>query len=189
MESYDITVHGRTVGAVKTSHGPGPSRDSRQAGLDRAGPSGVAACLREGVRLEWLRVPVLLSEAWRRVPGTSWGLLRPTPGRHPYSAHHLNEKGPLRNIPGRVVDKTINPFNIVEQLGDRTVYCDPENDVTEVQGDTTGKITSVRGGLPGATSFQAPRSHMGIYQSSSRIPPPRGRFRYLAWLTSPILEK
>ncbi len=58
MESYDITVHGRTVGAVKTSHGPGPSRE--------CGSNGYA-------------------------------------------------------------------YPIVEQLGDRTVHCDPENDVTELQ--------------------------------------------------------
>ena len=69
------------------------------------------------------------------------------PGR-PYSAHYLNETGPVRNIPGSVVDETIDNATQTENLGDRTVYYDAKNDVTVVMSNTTGKIMSVRREAP-----------------------------------------
>jgi hypothetical protein len=74
--------------------------------------------------------------------------LEATPAGRPYSAHYLNDTGPVRNIPGSVVDETIDHGQAVEQLGDRTVYYDAKNDVTVVQSDMTGKIMSVRRGAP-----------------------------------------
>jgi hypothetical protein len=71
-----------------------------------------------------------------------------TPGGRTYSAHYLNETGPVRNIPGSVVDETIDHATSIEKLEDRTVYYDAKNDVTVVQSDTTGKIMSVRKGTP-----------------------------------------
>jgi hypothetical protein len=74
--------------------------------------------------------------------------LATTPAGRVYSWHYLNETGPLRNIPGSVVDETIDYATDVTQLGDRTIYYDAKNDVTVVQSDTTGKIMSVRRGAP-----------------------------------------
>jgi large repetitive protein len=74
--------------------------------------------------------------------------LATTPAGRPYSWHYLNETGPLRNIPGSVVDETIENATTTENLGDRTVYYDAKNDVTVVQSDTTGKIMSVHRGAP-----------------------------------------
>jgi hypothetical protein len=54
----------------------------------------------------------------------------------------------VRNIPGSVVDETIDNATQAENLGDRTVYYDAKNDVTVVQSNTTGKIMSVRRGTP-----------------------------------------
>jgi hypothetical protein len=71
-----------------------------------------------------------------------------TPAGRVYSWHYLNETGPLRNIPGSVVDETIDQATDTTQLGDRTIYYDAKNDVTVVQSDTTGKIMSVRRGAP-----------------------------------------
>lgn len=81
-------------------------------------------------------------------PGSGQGDLARTPAGRPYSAHYLNETGPGRNIPGSVVDETIENFTEREVLADRTVYYDSKNDVTLVQSDTTGKIMSVRRGAP-----------------------------------------
>lgn len=74
--------------------------------------------------------------------------LEATPAERVYSAHYLNETGPVRNIPGSVVDETIDHGQVVEKLADRTVYYDAKNDVTVVQSETTGKIMSVRRGAP-----------------------------------------
>jgi hypothetical protein len=71
-----------------------------------------------------------------------------TPEGRPYSAHYLNDTGPVRNIPGSVVDETIDNGQVAENLPDRTVYYDPNNDVTVVESKTTGKIMSVRRGPP-----------------------------------------
>jgi RHS repeat-associated protein len=74
--------------------------------------------------------------------------LAATPEGRPYSAHYLNDTGPVRNIPGSVVDETITQATDSTNLGDRTVYYDAKNDVTVVQSNTTGKIMSVRKGEP-----------------------------------------
>jgi RHS repeat-associated protein len=74
--------------------------------------------------------------------------LEATPAGRVFSAHYLNETGPVRNIPGSVVDEAIDHGQVVEKLADRTVYFDAKNDVTIVQSDTTGKIMSVRRGAP-----------------------------------------
>jgi hypothetical protein len=76
------------------------------------------------------------------------GELATTPEGRVYSSHYLNETGPLRNIPGSIVDETIDNATDVTQLSDRTIYYDAKNDVTVVQSDTTGKIMSVRRGAP-----------------------------------------
>ncbi len=72
--------------------------------------------------------------------------LATTPGGRVYSWHYLTETGPTRNIPGSVVDETIDNATDIQNLGDRTVYYDAKNDVTVVQSDTTGKIMSVHKG-------------------------------------------
>lgn len=71
-----------------------------------------------------------------------------TPAGRVYSAHYLEETGPIRNIPGSVVDEVIDHGQIVEQLSDRTIYYDAINDVTVVQSNTTGVIMSARRGAP-----------------------------------------
>jgi len=59
----------------------------------------------------------------------------------------VTETGPLRNIPGSVVDYVIEDHpGVVE--GDRIVYYDAENDVTVVVSRSTGKIMSARRGFP-----------------------------------------
>jgi RHS repeat-associated protein len=82
------------------------------------------------------------------VEGVDDGELATTPEGRPYSAHYLNDTGPVRNIPGSVVDETITQATETTNLGDRTVYYDAKNNVTVVQSNTTGKIMSVRQGEP-----------------------------------------
>lgn len=69
-----------------------------------------------------------------------------TPSGRPFTDHYLTETGPLRNIPGSVVDETIDHGEIMRNLPDRTVFYDPKNDVTVVLSKTTGKIMSARRG-------------------------------------------
>jgi hypothetical protein len=57
---------------------------------------------------------------------------------------YRDETGPERNIPGSVVDETIEYGEVAGELPDRTIYYDPENDVTVVESKTTGKIMSAR---------------------------------------------
>jgi RHS repeat-associated protein len=71
-----------------------------------------------------------------------------TPGGRIYSAHYLEDTGPVRNIPGSVVDEVIDHGQVVERLADRTIYYQQANDMTVVQSETTGKIMSVRKGAP-----------------------------------------
>lgn len=71
-----------------------------------------------------------------------------TPAGRPFSAHYLNETGPQRNIPGSVVDETIDHGTVAKELSDRTVYYDPKNDTTVIVSKTTGKIMSARRGKP-----------------------------------------
>jgi hypothetical protein len=85
----------------------------------------------------------------RRVGGTAqiW-TSTPTQISFYSQTNWTSSRGLDRNIPGSVVDETIDHGQVVENLGDRTVYYDPRNDVTVVQSDTTGKIMSVRRGAP-----------------------------------------
>lgn len=71
-----------------------------------------------------------------------------TPQGREYSWHYLNETGPTRNIPGSIVDETIDHPTQVTRLTDRTIYYDENNNVTVVRSDTTGKIMSARKGKP-----------------------------------------
>ena len=71
-----------------------------------------------------------------------------TPEGRPLSQHYATETGPARNIPGSVVDETINHPTHTQQLGDRTVYYSADNNVTVVVSNTTGKIMSARKGTP-----------------------------------------
>jgi hypothetical protein len=70
------------------------------------------------------------------------------PGGRLLSAHYLTETGPIRNIPGSVVDNTIDYGKVAVDAPDRTVYYDPNNDVTVVVSKTTGKVMSARRGSP-----------------------------------------
>lgn len=82
------------------------------------------------------------------IPGEGGTALDTTPAGRVYSAHYLNDTGAVRNIPGSVVDETIDYGQVAKDLPDRTVYYDPKNDVTVVESKTTGKIMSVRRGSP-----------------------------------------
>jgi len=75
-------------------------------------------------------------------------VLDTTPAGRQYSWHYLNDTGPVRKIPGSVVDEAIDHGNIVKDLSDRTVFFDPKNNVTVVKSTITGKIMSVRRGTP-----------------------------------------
>jgi len=61
--------------------------------------------------------------------------------------HYNTETGPKRNIPGSVVDEAIRQAPGKPAGGGKTVYYDPENNVTVVTGDG-GSIVSVRKGPP-----------------------------------------
>jgi hypothetical protein len=82
------------------------------------------------------------------VPSADTDALDATPQGRVYTAHYLNETGPLRRLPGSVVDETIDHASQVEKLDDRTIYYDAKNNVTVVRSDTTGKIMSARKGKP-----------------------------------------
>ena len=71
-----------------------------------------------------------------------------TPAGRLYSAHYLNDMGAVRNIPGSVVDETIDYGQVAKDLPDRTVFYDPKNDVAVVESKTTGKVMSVTRGAP-----------------------------------------
>ncbi len=70
-----------------------------------------------------------------------------TPEGRPFTQHYGLETGPERNIPGSVVDQTINENPGVPGRGGTTVHYDPNNDVTVVTG-RNGSIVSARRGEP-----------------------------------------
>jgi hypothetical protein len=70
-----------------------------------------------------------------------------TPEGRPFTKHYGTETGPQRNIPGSVVDNTINTTKGVPVKGGKTVHYDPVNNVTVVTGDG-GSIVSVHKGAP-----------------------------------------
>jgi RHS repeat-associated protein len=71
-----------------------------------------------------------------------------TPAGRLLSYHYLTKWGPIRNIPGSVVDEAIDHGTIVKELSDRIVFYDSKNDVTVVLSKTTNKILSARRGSP-----------------------------------------
>ena len=70
-----------------------------------------------------------------------------TPEGRPFTEHYGLERGPERNIPGSVVDQTINENPGVPGRNGTTIHYDPGNDVTVVTGDN-GAIVSARRGPP-----------------------------------------
>jgi RHS repeat-associated protein len=72
-----------------------------------------------------------------------------TPEGRPLTKHYGTDTGPQRNIPGSVVDNTINTTKGVPSGSGKTVHYDPANNVTVVTGDG-GSIVSARKGPPRA---------------------------------------
>jgi YD repeat-containing protein len=70
-----------------------------------------------------------------------------TPAGRPLTKHYGTETGPERNIPGSVVDNTVNTTPGVPGRNGTTVYYDPGNNVTVVTG-SGGSIVSVHKGAP-----------------------------------------
>lgn len=70
-----------------------------------------------------------------------------TPAGRPLTRHYAVETGPIRNIPGTVVDEVIDNNPGVPTVGGKTVYYDPRNNVTVVTGDGES-IVSVHKGRP-----------------------------------------
>jgi len=69
-----------------------------------------------------------------------------TPAGRAYTQHYGTETGPVRNIPGSVIDNTINVGQSSRVAGGKTVYYEPANDVTVVVGRRG--IMSARRGAP-----------------------------------------
>ena len=67
-----------------------------------------------------------------------------TPAGRPLSPHYEFGEGPCRNIPGSVVDSTIDNYPGVGAPSGTTVYYDPVNDVTVVTGND-GIVSAHRG--------------------------------------------
>ena len=68
-----------------------------------------------------------------------------TPNGRPFTRHYGEETGPVRNIPGSVVDDVIENNPGVSVGGGKTGYYDPVNDVSVITGDG-GSIVSVHRG-------------------------------------------
>ncbi len=79
--------------------------------------------------------------------GTEGSGFGSTPEERPFTRHYGLETGPERNIPGSVVDQTINETPGVPGRNGTTVHYDPNNDVTVVTGQNGG-IVSARRGAP-----------------------------------------
>lgn len=65
-----------------------------------------------------------------------------TPEGRPFTKHYGTERGPVRKIPGSVVNNTINMTKGVPVEGGKIIHYDPVNNVTVVTGDE-GSIVSV----------------------------------------------
>jgi RHS repeat-associated protein len=68
-----------------------------------------------------------------------------TPEGRPYTKHYGTETGPERNIPGSVVDQTVNENPGVDAGDGKTVHHDPNNNVTVVTGDGGGIVSAHKG--------------------------------------------
>jgi hypothetical protein len=64
-----------------------------------------------------------------------------TPGGVPFSRHYGTETGPVRNIPGSLLDQILNGVQPVSGARDTQVYYDAVNNVTVVTG-TNGIVSS-----------------------------------------------
>ena len=74
--------------------------------------------------------------------GSSYGS---TPAGRPFTKHYGLDEGPKRNIPGSVVDNTIDTVTGVPGRNATTVYYDPINDITVVTGKGGGIVTAHKG--------------------------------------------
>ena len=70
-----------------------------------------------------------------------------TPEGRPFTEHYGTETGPERNIPGSIVDQTINENPGFDAGGGKTGHYDPNNNVTVITG-RGGGIVSARKGKP-----------------------------------------
>ncbi len=68
-----------------------------------------------------------------------------TPGGRPLTKHYAEDTGPQRNIPGSVVDNTIDKVPGVPAGGGKTVHYDPENNITVVTGDGQSIVSAHKG--------------------------------------------
>lgn len=68
-----------------------------------------------------------------------------TPGGRPFTKHYATETGPTRNIPGSVIDNTIDNSPGKPVAGGKNVYYDPNNDVTVVTGDNDSIVSAHKG--------------------------------------------
>ena len=64
-----------------------------------------------------------------------------TPEGRPFTKHYDQDTGPKRNIPGSVVDNTIDNYPGIPAGGGKTAHYDPNNNVTVVTGNG-GSIVS-----------------------------------------------
>ncbi len=74
--------------------------------------------------------------------GSTYGT---TPAGRPLTRHYGTERGPIRNIPGSVVDNTIDTTVGIPVSGGKVVHYDPVNDVTVVTGRGGGIVSAHRG--------------------------------------------
>jgi len=85
----------------------------------------------------------------RKAPKQCFGS---TPKGRPLTKHYELDTGPKRNIPGTVVDNTIDTTKGLPIDGGKTVHYDSVNDVTVVTGDG-GSIVSAHKGKPRGGQF------------------------------------
>jgi hypothetical protein len=81
-------------------------------------------------------------------PGPQVPVYGTTPKGRRFTKHYGTESGPARNIPGSVIDNTIDTTKGVPVEGGKTVYYDPVNDVTVVTGDGGSIVTAHKGPPP-----------------------------------------
>jgi len=75
-----------------------------------------------------------------------------TPAGRRLTKHYALDTGPKRNIPGSVVDNTIDTIKGVAVKGGKNVHFDPKNNVTVVTGNGNS-IVSARKGRPRKGQF------------------------------------
>lgn len=70
-----------------------------------------------------------------------------TPNGRRFTRHYVMETGPIRNIPGTLIDDVVENYPGQPGRNGITIYYDPSNDATVVTGDG-GSIVSARRGPP-----------------------------------------